>query len=436
VAGVHAGDTRAGTTGAAERDGVEPGGGDRVSRPSRLSVWCPVRGWLARHRAPQWGLPVVSARRAYAAVVALYLVGLGSGLGSSLDGVCWQFGWISGSWFDRIGTWGLYATTWLTIAGWAVALALAYKAAADDPHGRVSWWTLHTLGERRRIVHGLTVLSVPGMAWMGWRAEQIAAGDLSWRLPQTAAVLALVALVAYLQGLGPEQLGLRRTVDRVQAAAVRDSYFNAFLAFASTGALANALMKLLAHLDPSEQLWQRITQSWSYPAPPLTVGGQVHLLASMVSNAVVEEMIVTVAVVLALRAARRPLAEILAVACVLRVGYHLYDNVHAFGAVIFTVVFVLIYERTGRILPLIIAHALWDTAATVAFYAPHPENVQIGPVDLGFDWMLLVFLIVALFVHWIYSLLRYPRPAPDASTIAQTAGRRRPAESMADERAG
>ncbi|WP_190276783.1 CPBP family intramembrane glutamic endopeptidase [Catenulispora acidiphila] len=79
-------------------------------------------------------------------------------------------------------------------------------------------------------------------------------------------------------------------------------------------------------------------------------------------NAVVEEGICTAWLYALLHRAGRPRYEIYAVAVLARVGIHLYMGLPGLGAAIFALVNIRLFERTGRVAPLILAHACFDCA--------------------------------------------------------------------------
>ncbi len=98
------------------------------------------------------------------------------------------------------------------------------------------------------------------------------------------------------------------------------------------------------------------------------------LVLSAFGNAFVEEVIVVGYLITRLRDARFSLGIAVLASCLLRGSYHLYQGFGGFvGNVVLGFVFVVIWRRTGRLWPLIIAHTLIDVTAFVgyALLAPH-----------------------------------------------------------------
>ncbi len=99
----------------------------------------------------------------------------------------------------------------------------------------------------------------------------------------------------------------------------------------------------------------------------------VLVLASL-QNAVLEEVVAVAYLVTRLdQAGWRP-AAVLAFSAVLRGTYHLYQGFGGFlGNIAMGVLFVAVYRRTGRVAPLVIAHALIDIVAFVGYSALHGQ---------------------------------------------------------------
>jgi membrane protease YdiL (CAAX protease family) len=97
------------------------------------------------------------------------------------------------------------------------------------------------------------------------------------------------------------------------------------------------------------------------------------LILSAVENAVLEEVIVVGYLITRLRNLGLSLPVIVACSAVLRGSYHLYQGFGAFvGNAVMGVVFALFFLRTKRVMPLIVAHTILDTAAFVGYtLVPH-----------------------------------------------------------------
>ncbi|MEV6850043.1 CPBP family intramembrane glutamic endopeptidase [Actinoplanes sp. NPDC051411] len=97
------------------------------------------------------------------------------------------------------------------------------------------------------------------------------------------------------------------------------------------------------------------------------------LILSAIENAVLEEVIVVGYLITRLRGLGRSPAVIVACSAVLRGSYHLYQGFGAFvGNAIMGVIFALFFMKTKRVMPLIVAHTILDTAAFVGYtLVPH-----------------------------------------------------------------
>lgn len=98
----------------------------------------------------------------------------------------------------------------------------------------------------------------------------------------------------------------------------------------------------------------------------------VVLTLSAVGNAVAEEVLVVGYLVTRLRQLRLTENGSLLVSAALRGSYHLYQGVGGFiGNLVMGLVFGRVWQRTNRLWPLIIAHALLDTVAFVGYTLLH-----------------------------------------------------------------
>ena len=96
----------------------------------------------------------------------------------------------------------------------------------------------------------------------------------------------------------------------------------------------------------------------------------VVYVLSAVQNALLEETVVVGFTLSRLRRAGVGVPVAVACSAVLRGSYHLYQGFGAFvGNAVMGVVFALVYRRTGRVLPLVIAHSLIDVVAFVGYAA-------------------------------------------------------------------
>jgi membrane protease YdiL (CAAX protease family) len=92
------------------------------------------------------------------------------------------------------------------------------------------------------------------------------------------------------------------------------------------------------------------------------------LVLSAVKNAVLEEVVVVGYLMERLPRLGWSPSMVLATSAVLRGSYHLYQGFGAFlGNAAMGVVFALVYRRTGRLMPLVLAHTLLDVVAFVGY---------------------------------------------------------------------
>jgi membrane protease YdiL (CAAX protease family) len=118
----------------------------------------------------------------------------------------------------------------------------------------------------------------------------------------------------------------------------------------------------------------------------------VYAVAASLTAGLVEETVVLAFVVTTLRQARRPMAEIVLVAVLLRCSYHDYYGLGVIGVATWAAVFVWLFLRTGSLLPLIVVHVLWDANI---FLGQRWHELQ---VVTAYGWVLLV---LAATVTWL-----------------------------------
>ena len=101
--------------------------------------------------------------------------------------------------------------------------------------------------------------------------------------------------------------------------------------------------------------------SSGFPFGPQGYPQLAYDMVSSVRAGVEEEIVVLAFVVVTLSQARRPPAEIIWVALVLRVSYHVYYGFGSVGILIWAGVFLWLFLRTRSLVPLIVVHIAWDT---------------------------------------------------------------------------
>lgn len=103
------------------------------------------------------------------------------------------------------------------------------------------------------------------------------------------------------------------------------------------------------------------------------------LVLAAAQNAILEEIVVVGYLVTRLRDLGWRIGAVIAASAVLRGSYHLYQGFGAFvGNAVMGVVFSLVFLKTRRVLPLVVAHTLLDVVAFVG-YASLPRS--------WFDWL-------------------------------------------------
>ncbi|MFX4293948.1 CPBP family intramembrane glutamic endopeptidase [Streptomyces bohaiensis] len=185
--------------------------------------------------------------------------------------------------------------------------------------------------------------------------------DLAWQLVSIAVPLVPVLLVGYLllrelpggRGPGMSAIGfdLRRPgFDLGRGALVAAAIGGSGLLFYLAAQAAGFNLTVVPESLPGE--W------WKFPV----------LIASAIQNSVVEEVIVVGYLLRRLsQLGWTPMAALL-LSSLLRATYHLYQGIGGFiGNFVMGVVFVLLYRRWGRVMPLVVAHALIDIVAFVGY---------------------------------------------------------------------
>jgi uncharacterized protein len=180
--------------------------------------------------------------------------------------------------------------------------------------------------------------------------------DLGLHLASVFQLLAWGALGLYLlwrSGIGPRQLGLGRPAWRGDV--LGGLGLAALIGLPGLGFyLLARLLGLSAHVEPAElyDTW------WRIPV----------LLGLAFANGWAEEIIVVGFLLTRLRELGRTPMAALVISSLLRGAYHLYQGYSAgLGNVVMGLVFGYVYLRTGRLWPLIIAHALIDAVAFVGY---------------------------------------------------------------------
>jgi membrane protease YdiL (CAAX protease family) len=228
-----------------------------------------------------------------------------------------------------------------------VVLVLALSLGASGVSSLISFIGSLTapggLGHKAAVLNGSRAVDRP---WL----------DLTWQVFGIATALVPVFLVAHLlmrEGASMGVLGVDRTRPWSDfgrgagvAAAIGGSGLALYLAAHASGANLTVVPTTLP------DVW------WRIPV----------LVLSAIQNAAVEEVIVLGYLLRRLDQLDVPWVKAVAIGSLVRGSYHLYQGVGGFfGNVVMGVVFCLLYKRWGRVMPLLVAHALIDIVAFVGY---------------------------------------------------------------------
>ncbi|NIK58843.1 CPBP family intramembrane glutamic endopeptidase [Kribbella shirazensis] len=226
-----------------------------------------------------------------------------------------------------------------------VWLVLALSLGASAVAAIISLTGVLTSG---KAISGQTAVIVgsraPGRPWL----------DLAWQVFAVVTALVPVALVGHFLARGRESF---RTIGFDLRDRIRDLGRGTAVAAAVGG--AGLLFYIGAHatganltVDPS----QLPGNWWRIPI----------LIAVSAQNAVLEEVIVLGYLNHRLDQLGWSVGRATATSALLRGSYHLYQGLGGFaGNVVMGVIFSYLYRRWGRVMPLVVAHTLIDTAALI-----------------------------------------------------------------------
>jgi membrane protease YdiL (CAAX protease family) len=192
--------------------------------------------------------------------------------------------------------------------------------------------------------------------------------DLTLQLLGIGFALVPVALALYLLSLDRDQPGplLRLGLDGTRP--VRDMTWGALLAL-GVGLPGLGLYALGRSLGVTAQV---------VPVPDTTYWWTIPLLVlSALENGALEEIVVVGYLMTRLRELQWGSWAVLVASALLRGVYHLYQGFgQAAGNAVMGLVFGYWFQRTGRVLPLIVAHALLDIVTFVGY------DLLAGPLGL------------------------------------------------------
>jgi membrane protease YdiL (CAAX protease family) len=145
----------------------------------------------------------------------------------------------------------------------------------------------------------------------------------------------------------------------------------------------------------------------SLPPSGQSAANLVYGSARSVEAGFIEECVVLGFLIATLRQARRPTFEIIAVAVMCRISYHLYYGPGELGIVVWASVFVWLYLRTRSLVPLIAIHCFWDLVVTF--------SARWGVVA-GLWFLAMLGVLVAAPISWLVERSRGPS-AIDATRL-------------------
>jgi membrane protease YdiL (CAAX protease family) len=203
------------------------------------------------------------------------------------------------------------------------------------------------------LVHGQGSQGKPG--WSGYVPASV---DI---VAQIGLAVAVVLLLLHRMGLGRRDIGLSLTRPDGTRLALGQS------------------VRVLALAELAQVGGSVIMSQFGgkYPGLNASASYLFYMCTASVEAGVVEELVVLAFVVTVLRHARRPWWEVVTVALVLRVSYHVYYGVGALGVLVWGGVFLWLYVRTKNMPVLILAHASWDVCAFLSQRWPHVISWEI-----------------------------------------------------------
>lgn len=180
--------------------------------------------------------------------------------------------------------------------------------------------------------------------------------DLGYQLLRIARLLATAGLALYLlwrSGIGPKAVGLARAHWRPDW--LHGLGLAALIGLPGLGVyMIGRAIGWTSEVEPSalDDHW------WRIPT----------LILAAIANSAAEETLVVAYLLTRLRRLGFSPNSALAASSLLRAGYHLYQGVGAgLGNLAMGLIFGRYWQRTGRLWPLIIAHAIIDTIAFVGY---------------------------------------------------------------------
>ena len=186
-------------------------------------------------------------------------------------------------------------------------------------------------------------------------------------------VLALVFCIARMGGLGAADLGLNLPADERSRWRDLDIVLLYWASLVAAGLVANVL------------------GGGQYPFARGTWAALPAVLLALGAGPTEELALLALPVVL-LRQAREPVWRGALVLVSVRLSFHIYYGIGVLGLSVWAVVVLALFLRTGRALPLIVAHSLFDVVLTIGHFFPGTDAllglaillaIGLGLVRLG-----------------------------------------------------
>jgi hypothetical protein len=288
-----------------------------------------------------------TTRRAYAEAVGFFALTLGTfAVTAILDGAA-QWGFHP--------DWSRVAYRWESLSLWSTLAVLTLWFAAVRRCRLVWAWAIGIAA----LISAYAVYTVGDMRTPDGLYEVIAAST-AMLLAITLARQRLVSVTAFGIGRG---WGRRDYAGREQASKV---FWWQMAAGVISAVIGSAII--------AAGLGHGHSPTGSHENP-------VSVVLWVLSAGVTEEVMVAV-VVIALSAARRPVWEMYALSCLMRVSYHMYYQTVGLAVIVMGLISVWLYRRSRRLTPMITGHIVYDAMASIGL--------------IGRVWMVAAALIVCV----------------------------------------
>jgi hypothetical protein len=132
-----------------------------------------------------------------------------------------------------------------------------------------------------------------------------------------------------------------------------------------------------------------------------------------------EEIIVLVAPLVFLRAAKRPWWQVIVIGLALRIAYHVYYGWPAAGLLVWALAMMFLYLGTHAVVGMIVAHSYWDVAISIGTYWSYPAQAVLQFVPLV---CLIIWGLVSAVLRGINRLIRRHDRKAAERLVANPAG--------------